>query len=108
MPARSATSSLVTFSKPRTVNRSSAARSTRARVSPRGGTVLVPVTDTSCCSWHPVSLTSATSTRTPARRFPMPETHQDDVLEAPPAAQEELVEESLVEEVSIDGMCGVY
>ena len=25
-----------------------------------------------------------------------------------PAAEEELVEESLVEEVSIDGMCGVY
>jgi mycofactocin precursor len=38
----------------------------------------------------------------------MPETHQDDVLEAPPVAEEELVEESLVEEVSIDGMCGVY
>jgi mycofactocin precursor len=27
---------------------------------------------------------------------------------AAPAAEEELVEESLVEEVSIDGMCGVY
>jgi mycofactocin precursor len=40
----------------------------------------------------------------------MPETTQDDapVLEAPPAAEEALVEESLVEEVSIDGMCGVY
>jgi mycofactocin precursor len=38
----------------------------------------------------------------------MPETHQDDVLEATPVAEEELVEESLVEEVSIDGMCGVY
>jgi mycofactocin precursor peptide MftA len=25
-----------------------------------------------------------------------------------PAAEEQLVEESLVEEVSIDGMCGVY
>jgi mycofactocin precursor len=25
-----------------------------------------------------------------------------------PAAEEDLVEESLVEEVSIDGMCGVY
>ena len=25
-----------------------------------------------------------------------------------PAPEEELVEESLVEEVSIDGMCGVY
>jgi mycofactocin precursor peptide MftA len=25
-----------------------------------------------------------------------------------PAAEEELVEESLVEEISIDGMCGVY
>jgi mycofactocin precursor len=25
-----------------------------------------------------------------------------------PAVEEELVEESLVEEVSIDGMCGVY
>ena len=38
----------------------------------------------------------------------MPETTQDDVLEAPAYAGEELVEESLVEEVSIDGMCGVY
>ena len=38
----------------------------------------------------------------------MPETPQDDVLEVPPAAEEQLVEESLVEEVSIDGMCGVY
>jgi len=38
----------------------------------------------------------------------MPETTQDDVLEAPPTAEEALVEESLVEEVSIDGMCGVY
>jgi mycofactocin precursor peptide MftA len=40
----------------------------------------------------------------------MPETPQTDaeVVEAPAAAEEELVEESLVEEVSIDGMCGVY
>jgi mycofactocin precursor len=40
----------------------------------------------------------------------MPETTQNDtqVLEAPAVAEEELVEESLVEEVSIDGMCGVY
>ena len=38
----------------------------------------------------------------------MPET-QTDVDTAPaPAAEEILVEESLVEEVSIDGMCGVY
>ena len=28
--------------------------------------------------------------------------------QAAPAAEEALVEESLVEEVSIDGMCGVY
>jgi mycofactocin precursor len=41
-------------------------------------------------------------------RIAMPETTQDDVLEAPAVAEEELVEESLVEEVSIDGMCGVY
>ena len=45
----------------------------------------------------------------------MPETPQAHVSltqaasEAPvAAAEEELVEESLVEEVSIDGMCGVY
>ncbi len=33
-----------------------------------------------------------------------------DVVDAPvlPVADEALVEESLVEEVSIDGMCGVY
>ncbi len=40
---------------------------------------------------------------------PVPET--DTAVETAPAAeveQEELVEESLVEEVSIDGMCGVY
>jgi mycofactocin precursor len=40
----------------------------------------------------------------------MPETPQADVtvLDAPVEAEEQLVEESLVEEVSIDGMCGVY
>jgi mycofactocin precursor peptide MftA len=40
----------------------------------------------------------------------MPETTSTDVqTETPaPATEETLVEESLVEEVSIDGMCGVY
>jgi len=39
----------------------------------------------------------------------MPETTIDvDTAPAPAAAEETLVEESLVEEVSIDGMCGVY
>jgi mycofactocin precursor peptide MftA len=42
----------------------------------------------------------------------VPETAQDvqadSTVPAAPAAEEELVEESLVEEVSIDGMCGVY
>jgi mycofactocin precursor len=40
----------------------------------------------------------------------MPETPSTDVSSEVPvaAAEEELVEESLVEEVSIDGMCGVY
>jgi mycofactocin precursor len=43
----------------------------------------------------------------------MPDTTQDDVrvdapVESPAPAGEALVEESLVEEVSIDGMCGVY
>jgi mycofactocin precursor len=39
----------------------------------------------------------------------VPETTQADVQPEIPAAPEEaLVEESLVEEVSIDGMCGVY
>jgi mycofactocin precursor len=40
----------------------------------------------------------------------MPETTSPDVqTETPvPAPEEALVEESLVEEVSIDGMCGVY
>ena len=40
----------------------------------------------------------------------MPETRADvETAETPaPAAEENLVEESLVEEVSIDGMCGVY
>jgi mycofactocin precursor len=39
----------------------------------------------------------------------MPEpTDTVDIVETVPAAEEELVEESLVEEVSIDGMCGVY
>jgi mycofactocin precursor len=32
----------------------------------------------------------------------------DTTVPAASAAEEELVEESLVEEVSIDGMCGVY
>jgi mycofactocin precursor peptide MftA len=40
----------------------------------------------------------------------MPETHADVETEeaSAPAGEEALVEESLVEEVSIDGMCGVY
>ena len=40
----------------------------------------------------------------------MPETTQDETqtTEAPGAVEEPLVQESLVEEVSIDGMCGVY
>jgi mycofactocin precursor len=38
----------------------------------------------------------------------VPEPTQPDVLTEAPAHEEELVEESLVEEVSIDGMCGVY
>jgi mycofactocin precursor peptide MftA len=39
----------------------------------------------------------------------MPETSQTDApVETPARAEEALVEESLVEEVSIDGMCGVY
>jgi mycofactocin precursor len=40
----------------------------------------------------------------------MPETAQDELqtTETPGAAEDTLVEESLVEEVSIDGMCGVY
>jgi mycofactocin precursor len=40
----------------------------------------------------------------------MPETPGTDVpvLEAPAVAEEELMEESSGEEVSIDGMCGVY
>jgi mycofactocin precursor len=39
----------------------------------------------------------------------VPETDQTDAqVETIAAAEEVLVEESLVEEVSIDGMCGVY
>jgi mycofactocin precursor len=38
----------------------------------------------------------------------VPDPSQTDVPSEVPAAEEDLVEESLVEEVSIDGMCGVY
>jgi mycofactocin precursor len=40
----------------------------------------------------------------------VPETTQDEAptTDNPGAVEEPLVEESLVEEVSIDGMCGVY
>ena len=40
----------------------------------------------------------------------MPESTQDEIptTDAPGAVEDALVEESLVEEVSIDGMCGVY
>jgi mycofactocin precursor len=39
----------------------------------------------------------------------VPETTQDETQpEAPTTTEETLVEDSLVEEVSIDGMCGVY
>jgi mycofactocin precursor len=41
------------------------------------------------------------------RRHTLAETTQDARSESA-APQEPLVEESLVEEVSIDGMCGVY
>ena len=46
----------------------------------------------------------------PGQDGPVTETHADvETTDAPaPAAEEALVEESLVEEVSIDGMCGVY
>ena len=37
----------------------------------------------------------------------MPEMTQDEI-QTPAPGEEALVEESLVEEVSIDGMCGVY
>ncbi|MGY5885596.1 mycofactocin precursor MftA [Modestobacter lacusdianchii] len=37
----------------------------------------------------------------------MAETTQDET-QTPTVVEDELVEESLVEEVSIDGMCGVY
>ena len=63
------------------------------------------------CPWHRVSLASAGarprvthSWRSDARA----DRPTVDAVEPPPAAEEELVEESLVEEVSIDGMCGVY
>jgi len=38
----------------------------------------------------------------------VPEPTQSDVQTETPVIEDELVEESLVEEVSIDGMCGVY
>jgi mycofactocin precursor peptide MftA len=38
----------------------------------------------------------------------MSETTQTEVAAPAPEPEEPLVEESLVEEVSIDGMCGVY
>ncbi|WP_299950740.1 mycofactocin precursor MftA [uncultured Modestobacter sp.] len=38
----------------------------------------------------------------------MAETVQDDVRSQSSTQEDPLVEESLVEEVSIDGMCGVY
>ena len=33
---------------------------------------------------------------------------QEDIVETADAAEAEVVEELLVEEISIDGMCGVY
>lgn len=67
-------------------------------------------------SWAPSSCSvalGATSVRTvrdPAHQeAPVPEQTQADAVETTaPAAEEALVEDSLVEEVSIDGMCGVY
>jgi mycofactocin precursor len=38
----------------------------------------------------------------------VPEPTQPDTQTEAPVPAEDLVEESLVEEVSIDGMCGVY
>ena len=40
--------------------------------------------------------------------MPEPPTTDNEVIEQPAPAEEVLVAESLVEEVSIDGMCGVY
>jgi len=38
----------------------------------------------------------------------VPEPTQPDVQTEVPGVEDDLVEEALVEEVSIDGMCGVY
>src|SRR3954447_684758 len=119
---------MITCSKPLAVNRSSAACSMRGRTSPRTSPV-ASLTAPSCAGtgrWGSSARTGrsgagvAGSTGvTNLRGTPlappedrMPETPHADVetTEAPVAEPtEDLVEEeSLVEEVSIDGMCGVY
>src|SRR3954452_3290001 len=116
MPAAAATSSIVTCSKPFRRKSSSAACSIRARVSARAAD---PVSVTAHILRHlrarrlPVA-PGATSVRdvptalAPEVRMPEPTAATDVETEVEaPAAEEALVEESLVEEVSIDGMCGV-
>ncbi|WP_309229975.1 mycofactocin precursor MftA [Blastococcus sp. TML/M2B] len=59
--------------------------------------------------WHSVSLVCPSPARSAIpRRSPCPRRRAPTSRPPPPAADEALVEESLVEEVSIDGMCGVY
>jgi mycofactocin precursor len=50
----------------------------------------------------------APSSKEPAMDHPTAVTDTDEAVEATEAAPDAVVEEVLVEEVSIDGMCGVY
>src|SRR5829696_9628888 len=60
--------------------------------------------------WREVRLDGYSAMNRATRGELMPETQIETVetSAAPTAAEDGLVEESLVEEVSIDGMCGVY
>jgi mycofactocin precursor peptide MftA len=62
-----------------------------------------------CCRVA-LGVTNVRDTPSPLPEVRMPETPQTDaaVVEAPAPAEDLVEEESLVEEVSIDGMCGVY
>src|SRR5438067_2469738 len=101
MPAASATSSTVVLSKPRSANSCSAMSSSSSRVVTAGRPCFTTPLLLSALSavMLPGVVTAVTRLHHKERRMDENELVEETV---------EVVEESLVEDVSIDGMCGVY
>src|SRR5215210_4306688 len=106
MPAASATSSTLTSSNPRAANRSMATLLMWSQVVERRRPTRCAETGRMTHLFHfgtrcHIIATSVTLSRSNVRKVLLMEPNQQ-------VENEELVTEALVEEVSIDGMCGVY